>query len=238
MIDGSRLRLPVVLLAPMRAELAPLRRALGGRRVRLGGVALHVGTIGSASAAATQIGVGTPAAARATERLLDVVDADHVVVVGIAGGVHAETAIGTLVMPDRVVDGASGTEYLPHRFGDVPPQGTLWTTDTLLRDPEVLRRLAARGVLALDMETAAVAAVCERRGCRWSVVRAISDRSTDAALDDSVLALARPDGGPDLSAVARYLLAKPTRIRHLARLGRDMRRAADVAAAHAIRSCR
>ena len=87
------------------------------------------------------------------------------------------------------------------------------------------------------METAAVAAVCERRGCPWSVFRAISDRVTDETTDPAVLALAGPDGSGDPWAVARYLLARPWRIVRLARLARGTLRAANAAADAAIRAC-
>lgn len=227
----------MALLAPMPYELAPLVRALGGRRERLGGLAVHVGRVGGTSVAAIRIGVGTRSAARSVERLLDAVAVDHAVVVGIAGGVRRDAGIGDLVVPDLVVDAATGAEYRPHPFGDAPAQGALWTSDELLRDPAVLETLDRRGVVGLDMETAAVAAVCERRGCRWSAIRAISDRPTDAALDASVSGLVRPDGSPDLVAVARYLLPRPARIRHLLRFARDMRVAARVAAEHAVRAC-
>jgi adenosylhomocysteine nucleosidase len=97
--------------------------------------------------------------------------------------------------------------------------------------------LERSGVVGLDMETAAIAAVCESRGCPWSVFRAISDRVTDETTDAAVLALAGADGSGDLFAVARYLLVRPWRIVRLARLARGTVRAADAAADAAIRAC-
>ena len=84
------------------------------------------------------------------------------------------------------------------------------------------------------METSAVAAVCERRGCPWSVFRAISDRAGDPGIDSEVFGLAGPDGGPNLPAVARFVLTRPWRLPKLARLARDMRNATQVAAAAAV----
>jgi hypothetical protein len=86
------------------------------------------------------------------------------------------------------------------------------------------------------METAAIAAVCERRGCAWSVFRAISDRAGDAAVDSDVLGLAGSDGAADLAALARFLLTRPWRIPGLVRLGRGMRLAANTAASAAVRA--
>ncbi|UCE87523.1 MAG: nucleoside phosphorylase, partial [Deltaproteobacteria bacterium] len=86
----------------------------------------------------------------------------------------------------------------------------------------------------IDMETAAVAAVCERRRCPWSVFRAISDRADDGSTDAAVLALAGPDGRPDLLAVARLVLTRPRRVPQLVRLARGATRAARVAASAAV----
>jgi adenosylhomocysteine nucleosidase len=93
-------------------------------------------------------------------------------------------------------------------------------------------------VVALDMETAAIGAVCQERGCPWSVFRTISDRSSDGLVDDAVFRLARPDGSPKLPAVARLVARQPRRIPDLVRLGRDVRVATQSAAAAAIRACR
>lgn len=226
----------VALLAPMRQELAPLVRKLGLRRSEADR-ALHVGRAGALEVVAAMTGIGTTAAAAASERLLDALHFDHVMVVGIAGGVDAEQPIGALIRPELVVDGASGREHRPVQLGDEPPRGRLVTSDGLVTGRDAAAKLAAEGVVGLDMETAAVAAVCERRGCPWSVFRAISDRVTDGTTDAAVLALAGPDGSGDPWALARYLLARPWRIVRLARLARGSLRAADAAAEAAIRAC-
>ena len=51
----------------------------------------------------------------------------------------------------------------------------MWTNDELITELEELATLHERGVVALDMETAAIAHACEQRGVPWSVFRAISD---------------------------------------------------------------
>jgi adenosylhomocysteine nucleosidase len=227
----------VGLLAPMQQELAPLRRKLALRRVRKGERNLYVGIAGGAEVVAALTGIGTAAARAAAEWLLREAKPDHVMVVGIAGGVDAAQPIGALIAPERVVDSASGREFVPAQLGELTPRGALLTSDALVTRHGDAAELAARGVVGLDMETAAVAAVCEARGCPWSVFRAISDRVTDGTTDPAVLALAGPDGSGDLGAVARYLLARPWRIVRLARLARGTVRAANAAADAAIRAC-
>jgi nucleoside phosphorylase len=220
----------------MRPELRPLVRPLALRRVDSGSGASFSGTLGRLEIAATITGIGTGAAARAAERVLDAGAVDHLVVVGIAGGIGASVAIGDLVVPERVVDLATDSEYRPAALGDVAPRGTLVTSDGLLADRGELRRLAETGAVAIDMETAAIAAVCERRGCAWSVFRGISDRADDGSMDEAVFGLAGPDGSGDFAAVARFLLTRPWRIPQLVRLARGMDRAANAAAAAAVRA--
>jgi adenosylhomocysteine nucleosidase len=226
----------VGLLVPMQQELAPLRRKLALRRVRKGERSMHVGMAGGNEVVATLTGIGTVPARAAAEWLLREAKPDHVMVVGIAGGVDPAQPIGALIAPERVVD-ASGREFSPAQLGELPPRGVLFTSDALITGAAEAAALAERGVVGLDMETAAVAAVCEARGCPWSVFRAISDRVADGTTDPAVLALAGPDGSGDLGAVARYLLARPWRVVRLARLARGTFLAANAAADAAIRAC-
>ena len=84
------------------------------------------------------------------------------------------------------------------------------------------------------METAAIAAVCERRSCPWSVFRGISDHTNDGDIDQAVFGLTGPDGEARLGAVARFVLTQPWRIPQLARLARGLKLATDTAAAAAV----
>jgi hypothetical protein len=133
-----------------------------------------------------------------------------------------------------VVDGVTGAEYPTAPWGDVVQQGRLVTFDDFQTNPEVLAGLQRRGFAAIDMETAAVAAVCDRRGCPCTVFRAISDDAAAGTIDAAVAAMARPDGSPDVGAAVRYLLRRPWRVPRLASLGRDAQRAAKAAAASAV----
>ena len=52
--------------------------------------------------------------------------------------------------------------------------------DDFVSAEEDVARISKDGVTAVDMETAAVAAVCDRRGTPWSVFRVISDMAGDS----------------------------------------------------------
>jgi nucleoside phosphorylase len=220
----------------MRHELRPLARALSLRPEGPRRDGLLSGAVGRLELVAATAGIGPRAAARTTERVLDSTRVDHVVVVGIAGGIGAGIGIGDLVVPSLVLDLESGAEHVPCPLGEAPPRGTLATSGELLVDRGEIARLRERGIVAIDMETAAIAAVCERRGCAWSVFRAISDRAGDVAIDSDVLALAGADGRADPAALARFLLTRPWRAPELVRLGRGMRLAANAAASAAVRA--
>jgi len=225
----------VALLAPMPSELKPLTRRLRLQRTALDGRPLWRGRMDTAEIVAVRVGMG-PAAGRATaEFIMDRTAPDHVVVVGVAGGVGAGLRVGDVVVPDEVVDHESGTVFHAHALGSRPPRGRLVTSDQLLIDGESRRVQAETEVDILDMETAGVASVCEQRGMPWSAVRALSDHVDEELVDDAILHLARPDGTPDLPAVAHYVITKPWRIPLLARLGRNLRTATNAAADEAIR---
>jgi adenosylhomocysteine nucleosidase len=103
------------MLAPMPSELRPVIGALGlRRRAAAAGRTLHEGRLGGAEVTAAVTGIGTVAAAAATRRMLDAGRIDHLVVVGVAGGIDDHLAIGDVVVPVRVIDGASGAEFRPH----------------------------------------------------------------------------------------------------------------------------
>jgi hypothetical protein len=159
------------------------------------------------------------------------------VVFGITGAVENETPIGTLVLPEVVVNSATGTEYRPHPMGDGAAHGKMWTGDVLLTDPDEIADLRAKGVVSLDMETAAIAECCERRGIPWSVFRVISDRATDGSVDEEVFRLSNQDGTPNAKAVAAYFAKHPARIPKMARLAKGAKLATKAAADAAIRAC-
>jgi nucleoside phosphorylase len=180
------------------------------------------------------IGVGPAAARRATESLLTRCAVDHVVVVGVAGGVDPELEIGELVMPKIVVDRETGATFEHRPINAAATRGTMLTCRAPILDMALIANLPMEGVVALDMETAAVADVCEARGVPWSVFRAISDRPVDGLVDAAVAGLARADGSPDLPAVARYVLRRPWAVPKLVRLGRDLNKATSAAARAAV----
>lgn len=224
----------VAFVCAMPMELTPLKRKLALKRDRLGTLVVHTGVLGNRSVVAMVTGMGTELATTGLDRLLDATEVERVVVVGITGAIQEDMPIGTLILPEVVVDGATGTEYRPDRLGDGEPSGAMWTTDELIVDRDVLAGLGADGVVSLDMETAAIAAVCQRRHTPWSVFRAISDRATDGSVNEEVFRLSNQDGTPNAAAVAGYVVKHLGRVPAMARMGKDAKRATERAAEAAI----
>ena len=227
---------PIAFICAMPMELSPLVKKLSLSKDQVNGMTVHRGTLHGREVVAIVTGMGTKLAAEATERLLDSTPVDLVVVVGITGAVENETPIGTLILPEVVVNSETGAEYRPEPLAEGTPHGKMWTGDVLLTDPDVIADLRAKGVVSLDMETAAIAESCERRGIPWSVFRVISDRATDGSIDEEVFRLSNQDGSPNGRAVAAYFAKHPGRIPKMAKLAKGAKLATRTAADAAIRA--
>jgi nucleoside phosphorylase len=223
----------VALITAMRSEMRPLVRTLSLQRSHRGDLPVYEGRIGDVDVVGAVTGMGVTAAAEVTERLLAAAPVDHVVVSGISGGVGT-AKLHDLIVPELVVHGSTKVRYQHTPLGGAAARGTLWTTDPIMFDVDTLTQLGRDGVIAVDMETAAIAEVSERRGVPWSVFRVISDMAINGPVDDAVFNLAHPDGSPNVPASIRFLLTHPWRIPRLVRLGRDAKASADAAAAAAI----
>lgn len=172
----------------------------------------------------------------ATNRVLDDGGIDHVIVTGIAGGLDPALGIGAIVVPATVLHGDAGTTHVPAPLGAHEARATIRSSDDFLTDPAAHAELSASGVVGLDMETAAVAVVCEARGVPWSVFRSISDRPADGLVDGEVWEMTQIDGSAD-DALNRYLESNPDAAPRLAQMAGDMEIATYAAAAAAIRAC-
>jgi adenosylhomocysteine nucleosidase len=227
----------IAFICAMPMELEPLIRKLDLQESTVGDVTMHTGKLGDRQVVGIVTGMGTAFATEGTTRLLDAVPVERVVVVGITGAVENETPIGTLVLPEVVVNGATGGEYRPAPLGEGTAAGAMWTTDTLITDLDTIAGLRARGVVSLDMETAAIAALCQQRGIPWSVFRVISDRATDGSITEEVFQLSNLDGTPNNEAIEKFFAEHPERLEAMSRLAEGAQLATEAAADAAIRAC-
>ena len=232
----------VVILAPMPLEMNAIVTAFGLTPASEAKGSPWAGRVGSSDVTAIHIGMGPPLTRAATTRLFDEtvagqVPVEHVMIAGICGGLDPALAVGTLLNPEIVVDYSSGASYRHTPPGDAPQAGKLITTEGVTLDLELSRRFLDDGCLGVDMESAAVAEVCEAQGCPWSVYRCIGDRPFDGLLDERLVALTNPDGSGKTLEIERLLADEPELAGKLERLMRDTALAARLAAEAALRGC-
>jgi adenosylhomocysteine nucleosidase len=232
----------VVVLAPMPLEMNAIVTAFGLSPTDGARGAPWTGRVGNSQVTAVHIGMGPPLTRVALSRLLDdtmpgFVPVDHVMIAGICGGLDPDLAVGTLINPEFIVEHTTGITYRNHPPGNAPMAGTLMTTEQATLDHELSRRFFEDGCIGVDMETSAVAEVCEAHSCPWSVYRCIGDRYFDGLLDPRILAATNPDGSGDRAAIERLISVEPELVEKLKRLSEDTTMAARLAAEAAARGC-
>lgn len=180
-------------------------------------------------------GAGPRQSAAFIAKAFDIERPSSVVITGFAGALIAELQIGDIVVANDVVDAkCEGIPLVPHsRFSGArgDHRGRLLTADRIIGNPEEKRSLAQRyQAVAVDMETAAIARVCEINGIPWTAVRVISD------LVDTALSLELMDvlssGSVSLRRTLATVIRKPSMLAEFRRLASDTRLAAERLAAY------
>ena len=220
----------VLVLAPMTSELRPLVRISRSRRADRDGFRSFTGRVGDLDVVMVRLGVGPVVARAVTTRALSAFPVDHVIVSGIAGGLDPDLGVGSVVVPESVVDLASGERFRSHPLKDIVRKGTVGVADHLITDTVRLSKLQAEGIVALEMESSGVAEACQQARVPWTTIRVIGDRPDEGLTDATVLSFLRPDGTVDSLGAIRFLVSHPQRIPGLLRLGRDSANAAAKAA--------
>jgi adenosylhomocysteine nucleosidase len=156
--------------------------------------------------------------------------ASGIISIGIAGGLAPGLQVGQWVVADTVlVD------------GEPLPTDPAWTSRVAARLPEAVRGLllganamvaeaaqkallhGTTGALAVDMESHIVARVARRHHLPFAVARVVSD-AAHHSLPPAARVGMKLDGGMDLPAVLRSLLANPGQLPALIRTGLEAER--------------
>jgi nucleoside phosphorylase len=222
----------------MTSELAPIKKSLGiGLRPRSGEV-YCTGTYKGVTVITAVTNMGLAASQSATEALFDHYgdSIDHLFVVGVAGAYDQRLKIGEVVIPESVVDHRDGIVRYPANLGTREPSGLLYSSDQLSYSEDYVALLNSKNVTAVDMESGAITAVCQRHGCPVTIVRAVSDRVDVLAESYDVFHLARTDGSPKYLAALRFVLRRPQRIAYLVSLGLGAKKAIDAATAELLKN--
>lgn len=147
----------------------------------------------------TNFGLGAPVAAAQAEELI-ALGATRLISVALAGGLQPSLEPGAIVVPERAIrDEGTSYHYLAPEpeiaadgslvggllealaeSGRTVQRGRIWSTDAPYRETrEEVQRWQGEGVLAVDMELAALLAVARARGVRASGVVVVGDSLAD-----------------------------------------------------------
>jgi hopanoid-associated phosphorylase len=177
-------------------------------------------------------GIGPEAAGAAAEHLARS-GAAGLVSFGYAGALKAALRSGTLILPDQILaaDGArhrADSVWLAALSAAIAPDVAV-VTGALLSMPRMLTSAEdkhaahlATGAVAVDMESAAIAAAAERHGLPFIAVRAVLDEA-DHAVPSAILAAVDKTGSVGLGRLALALLARRREIATLIPLARAAR---------------
>ncbi|MEA2853638.1 MAG: hypothetical protein QOE02_3657 [Rhodospirillaceae bacterium] len=156
--------------------------------------------------------------------------ASGIISIGIAGALAVGLPVGQWVVADAVMDD-----------GESLPTDPAWTGRLAARLPEAARGVllgvnamvaeatqkaslhSTTGAVAVDMESHIVARVARRHRLPFAAARVISD-AAHHDLPPAVLVGMKSDGGMDLPAVLRSLLANPGQLPALIRTGLEAER--------------
>lgn len=142
---------------------------------------------------------------------------DLVVSAGACGALAPELAVGDLVVPEVVVDGASG-RWVTAPLRRLARGGTLLTVADVVETPAHKSRLWLEcGARAVDMESAPILAWAAQRGTAGAVVRAVSD-SAQRAIPAALAAAVGDDGRVRPLRAVTAALARPATLSHLMEL--------------------
>ncbi len=149
-------------------------------------------------------GIGKVNAAMATTVLMEKFRPTFVINTGTAGGINEDLAVGQIVVADEVVHHDVDVTAFGYQLGQVPQlpptfpadpllfkkvqsilqklmipnkTGLIGTGDTFMQDDNKIMILKENfpGILAVEMEGAAIAQVCYQYGVPFILIRAISD---------------------------------------------------------------
>jgi adenosylhomocysteine nucleosidase len=234
---------PVAIFAATRWELQAVRRALATDHITtIAGVRCHIGQRGGRTYWLIQTGVGPIAATVVAGKVLTAQAMSLVMSTGFACALVpaqvGDLLIGTSVSSVQTEgDWTVGADPVPcdetvrggllvvaQDAGLVARVGTFVSSETVVCQAEEKRRLQRlTGATALDMESAAVAAVAQEQGLSMAIVRTVSDLvDEDLPLDFNLFL--RPTGWVK---GMQELIGRPSSFAGLNRLRKQSQVAAD-----------
>ncbi len=232
----------ILLFYAFAREIAPFKRRLQHRApLALDGLDGFRVEVGGREFAAVAHGIGHKRASETARRAFDLIpDAELVIGTGVVGALSAGLKPGDLVLSDRTImihgDGQVGEQvtaisvaHLRAIGRSLANAGIAYSTGAILTSHRVLatgaekrRAKESTGAIAVDMETAAIAAEAAARGLPFVAIRAVLDE-----VDDEIFGaeMADENGNVKPFAATSFLLRNPATMLNLPRMIRNLSRA-------------
>ena len=207
----------------------------GSRMTRCANYVEHAAVFDGRRLVVAVSGAGANAANQATEDIIAIYRPAWVVAAGFAAALQDDVRRGHFVMPQSVVDQtgrvlAVGFQVNAESSAQMKGLhcGQLLSVGEVIDSTEEKRRLAEQhGAVACDMETAAVAACCQRCQTRFLSVPIVTD-GFDECLPESLVTLNRQKSlSGKLGAAAGAIWNRPGSVKDLWKLKQDALQAAD-----------
>ena len=210
----------VVIIAAMERELAPLTSDWELNTLHAGEHELicHEGP----DVVAVFSGMGCKRAEIAARAAIEKYSPKALVSAGLAGGLMRSLKVGNVVLPNVIIDAATGAEYRCNLGGDVIGGGVLVSSFEIAEKQSKPELVECFHALVVDMEAAGVAKVARESGLRFRCVKAISDE-----LEFAMPPLNRfvADGVLQTGKLLRWVTLRPQYWPALITLGINSRRA-------------
>jgi adenosylhomocysteine nucleosidase len=232
----------ILLFYAFAREIAPFKRRQDKRApLSLEGLRGFRTTVAGREFAVVGHGIGHRRATEIARNTFDLMPgAELVIGTGVVGALSTGLKPGDLVLADRIltIDADDRIDEQASTVGDahvraighsLASAGIAYSTGAILTSHRVLATGAEKrhaktstGAIAVDMETAAIAAEANARGLPFVAIRAVLDE-----VDDEVVggAMADQDGNVKPLAATSFLLRNPATMLKLPRMMRNLSRA-------------
>jgi adenosylhomocysteine nucleosidase len=232
----------ILLFYAFAREIAPFKKRLRNRTpLALDGLQGFRTEISGKEFAAIGHGIGHRRATETSRRALDLIPgAELVIGTGVVGALSSGLKPGDLVLSDRImmIDAGGHVGEQVTAVGDaqiraagrsLASAGVAYSSGAILTSHRVLatgaekrRAKESTGAIAVDMETAAIAAEAATRGIPFFAIRAVLDE-----VDDEVVGadMADEDGNVRPLAATSFLIRNPATMLKISRMMRNLSRA-------------
>ena len=229
---GEKAKADVGIISALPVELAPfLKRCERVRKYQGGAFVFRGGIYDKVRVAIVETGLGFARARKATFALLDGHAPTWILAAGFCGALIETMNVGDIVIPNEIVDTHQQQFEVELNISSRPEVGLhvgrLLTNDELVRKIDEKKQLAEQyQAIAVDLESLAVAQVCQETKTRFMSVRAVSD---DLARDlpAEILTIFGSTGSARLGATVGAILKRPGSVKDMWRLKENAWKAAD-----------